>query len=106
MGRSERALIIAARGAALSILLALVPVSVSAQRDGGWQGNPAELGHLPESGPAIVGGTGATTGPNSKNQATSPMPGNLDDDIKRRRLDNSLIPPDVRPVPGPAPKGR
>jgi hypothetical protein len=30
---------------------------------------------MPESGPAMVGGTGSTVGPNSKNQAVMPMPG-------------------------------
>jgi hypothetical protein len=30
---------------------------------------------MPEAGPLVTGGSGETTGPNSRNQAVSPMPG-------------------------------
>lgn len=57
---------------------------------------------MPESGPAVVGGTGATTGPNSKNQAVMPMPGvQPDEQLSELPRDATLTPPDVRPVPGP-----
>ncbi len=56
---------------------------------------------MPESGPAIVGGTGATTGPNSKNQAVMPMPGvQQDEQLSELPRDATLTPPIVRPVPG------
>ena len=53
---------------------------------------------LPDSGPLISGGSGATAGPNSKNQAVSPMPGLQE--LSERPAD-SLPPPPVRPRPGP-----
>jgi len=53
---------------------------------------------LPDSGPLITGGSGATAGPNSKNQAVSPMPGLQE--LSERPAD-SLPPPPVRPLPGP-----
>jgi hypothetical protein len=57
---------------------------------------------MPESGPAVVGGTGATTGPNSKNQAVMPMPGvQQDEQLSELPRDAVPTPPDVRPLPGP-----
>jgi len=59
---------------------------------------------MPESGPAVVGGTGATLGPNSKNQAILPMPGlRQDEELSELPRDATLPVPDVRPVPGPLP---
>jgi hypothetical protein len=56
---------------------------------------------MPESGPAIVGGTGATAGPNSKNQAVMPMPGvQQDEQLSELPRDAVLTPPIVRPLPG------
>lgn len=56
---------------------------------------------MPESGPAIVGGSGATAGPNSKNQAIMPMPGvQQDEQLSELPRDAVLTPPNVRPVPG------
>ena len=52
---------------------------------------------LPDSGPLVTGGSGATAGPNSKNQAVSPMPGMQE--LSERPAD-SLPPPPVRPRPG------
>lgn len=58
---------------------------------------------MPESGPAMVGGTGATVGPNSKNQAVMPMPGvRQDEQLSDLPRDAGLPIPEVRPVPGPS----
>jgi hypothetical protein len=58
-----------------------------------------EASQLPESGPAVVGGTGATVGPNSKNQAVNPMPGL--EELSERPPDAAVLPsPEVRPIPG------
>src|SRR5215470_6102137 len=70
----KRAIIFALAFATASPLALCVPV-LHAQ--GPIQG-PAEAidaSKMPESGPAVVGGTGSTIGPNSKNQAVMPMPG-------------------------------
>jgi len=59
---------------------------------------------MPESGPAMVGGTGSTIGPNSKNQAVMPMPGlRQDEELSELPRDATLpLPlPEVRPMPGP-----
>lgn len=57
---------------------------------------------MPESGPAMVGGTGSTVGPNSKNQAVMPMPGlRKDEELSEVPRDAELVPPEVRPIPGP-----
>lgn len=57
---------------------------------------------MPESGPAIVGGGGATLGPNSKNQAVMPMPGvRRDEELSALPRDAMLPLPEVRPIPGP-----
>ena len=39
---------------------------------------------LPEAGPLVTGGNGATAGPNSRNQALSPMPGTTDEQLSER----------------------
>lgn len=57
---------------------------------------------MPESGPAVVGGSGATLGPNSKNQAVMPMPGlRQAEELSELPRDATLPLPDVRPIPGP-----
>jgi hypothetical protein len=62
---------------------------------------------MPESGPAVVGGSGATSGPNSKNQAVMPMPGLRQDEELSELPRNATLPlPDVRPIPGPPPATR
>ena len=53
---------------------------------------------MPESGPLVVGGTGQTAGPNSKNQAISPMPGMGEEELSERPRDATITTPDVRPV--------
>jgi hypothetical protein len=59
---------------------------------------------LSESGPAVVGGTGATVGPNSKNQAVDPMPGLREQELSERPRDITLPSPSaVRPLPGSPP---
>lgn len=58
---------------------------------------------MPESGPAVAGGSGSTVGPNSKNQAVMPMPGlRQDEELSERSRDATLPLPEVRPAPGPA----
>lgn len=61
---------------------------------------------MPESGPAVVGGTGATVGPNSKNQAVMPMPGLREDELSELPRNVTPPAPEVRPVPGPLPPMR
>jgi hypothetical protein len=53
---------------------------------------------MPESGPLVVGGTGQTAGPNSKNQAISPMPGVQEEELSERPPETTITTPDVRPV--------
>jgi hypothetical protein len=42
---------------------------------------------MPEAGPLVTGGNGATAGPNSRNQAVSPMPGSADEQLSERPAD-------------------
>jgi hypothetical protein len=57
---------------------------------------------MPESGPAVVGGSGSTLGPNSKNQAILPMPGlRQDEELSELPRDATLPLPEVRPITGP-----
>jgi hypothetical protein len=59
---------------------------------------------MPESGPAMVGGTGQTVGPNFRNQAVMPMPGTAQDEQLSELPSSATLPPAaVRPVPGPQP---
>jgi hypothetical protein len=61
-----------------------------------------DASRMPESGPAMVGGTGSTVGPNSKNQAVMPMPGlRQEEELSELPRDATLPPPEVRPIPGP-----
>jgi len=62
-----------------------------------------EASKMPESGPAVAGGNGATLGPNSKNQAVMPMPGlRENEELSELPRDGTLPLPYLRPVPGPA----
>ena len=62
-----------------------------------------EASKMPESGPAVAGGSGATLGPNSKNQAVMPMPGMPQtEELSELPRDATLPLPFLRPVPGPA----
>jgi hypothetical protein len=59
---------------------------------------------MTESGPAVVGGSGATLGPNSKNQAVMPMPGlQQNEELSELPRDATLPLPVLRPIPGPSP---
>ena len=71
--------------------LVLSAAVVHAQRPG--TENPVDVGKIPESGPAVVGGTGMTAGPNSKNQALSPMPGLREQELSEKPRDSALLPP-------------
>src|SRR5580698_7035274 len=68
------------------------------------QGAPAAIdaSKMPESGPAMVGGTGQTVGPNSKNQSVMPMPGMVQDE-QLSELPSAPTSPVVTPAPGPQP---
>ena len=62
-----------------------------------------EASKMPESGPAVTGGSGETLGPNSKNQAVMPMPGlRQSEELSELPRDATLPLPFLRPVPGPA----
>ena len=60
-----------------------------------------EASKMPESGPAMVGGTGSTVGPNYKNQAVMPMPGLRQEELSELPRDAPLPLPEVRPAPAP-----
>ena len=85
---------LAASLAALPILLCVSVVQ--AQRP--EAGSAIDASKMPESGPLVVGGTGQTAGPNSKNQAISPMPGMREDELSERPSDTIITTPDLRPV--------
>ena len=85
---------LAASLAALPILL-YVSV-VQAQRP--EAGSAIDASKMPESGPLVVGGTGQTAGPNSKNQAITPMPGLQEEELSERPPETTITTPDVRPV--------
>jgi hypothetical protein len=85
----------------LTVSIAVSPVvlgvrGVHAQPAGGE--SLIDASKMPESGPAVVGGTGQTTGPNSKNQAITPMPGTREEELSERPSDTVITTPDVRPV--------
>ena len=92
------------RRSLLVVLLAALPLTLCVpvlQAQGPAQAIDASK--MPESGPAIVGGTGATVGPNAKNQAVMPMPGvRQDEQLSELPRDAILTPPVVHPVPGPS----
>jgi hypothetical protein len=56
----------------LALALGLAAATAQAQRPP--QEN-IDASKLPESGPLVTGTSGVTAGPNSKNQAVTPMPG-------------------------------
>ncbi len=62
-----------------------------------------EASQMSESGPAVVGGTGATAGPNYNNQAIVPMPGLRQQELSELPSANSLPLPEVRPITGAPP---
>lgn len=66
-----------------------------------------DASQMPESGPAVVGGTGATAGPNYKNQAIVPMPGLEEhEQLSERPPPGPIVLPDIRPIPGRPPAKR
>ena len=85
---------LAASLAALPILLCVSVVQ--AQRP--EAGSAIDASKMPESGPLVVGGTGQTAGPNSKNQAITPMPGLQEEELSERPPVTTITTPDIRPV--------
>lgn len=69
-----------------------------AQSGGSYRGNPVELGNMPQWGPLVAPGGGAF-GPNSRDQAASPIPATRDE-WRTKPGETQLPIPDVRPVPG------
>ena len=86
--------IIAASIAALPILLG-VSAGHAEQPEAG---SAIDASKMSESGPLVVGGTGQTAGPNSKNQAITPMPGLQEEELSERPPETTITTPDVRPV--------
>lgn len=90
----------------LVVFVAALPLALCVpvlHAQGPGPGAAKEASQMPESGPAVVGGSGATLGPNSKNQAVMPMPGLRQEEDLSERPPAKLPPlPEVRPVPGPA----
>jgi hypothetical protein len=58
---------------------------------------------MPEAGPLVTGGSGATAGPNARNQALSPMPGATDEQLSERPVDLSVPLPDLSLKRAPRP---
>ena len=87
----------------LLIALVLVSSGAAAQTGGRYDGNRNDLARMTESGPLVVGGGGATTGPNYRNLSVSPLPGSREemDEIMRRPNEAQLSIPEVRPITGP-----
>jgi hypothetical protein len=61
---------------ALPVLFVLVVASAATQAQP--QRSNSDFSTMQESGPPVVGGNGATAGPNWKNQAILPMPGSTE----------------------------
>jgi len=83
-------------------LLAVLPVmlwAATAQAQRPPQEN-IDASKMPEAGPLVTGGSGATTGPNWRNQAVSPMPGATDEQLSERPVDLSV------PLPSSPPAAR
>lgn len=88
-------------------LLLVVPVvllsALSAAQAQPLPSQNIETSKLPDAGPLVTGGNGATVGPNARNQAISPMPGSTDEQL-------SEVPAGGRPgtiaLPPPAPPVR
>jgi hypothetical protein len=84
--------IMAAAIAALPILLS---ISGARAEPPEAQSN-IDASKMPESGPLVVGGTGQTTGPNSKNEAIAPIPG-MEEELSERPPETTITTPEVRP---------
>ena len=79
-------------------LAALLLCAGAVQAEPPEAGSNIDASKMPESGPLVVGGTGQTTGPNSKNQAISPMPGMREEELSERPRETTIPTPDARPV--------
>ena len=86
----------------LLIALVLVSSGSAAQTGGPTIDNPHDFIRMPESGPRVVPGGGATTGPNFRNLSVSPLPGSREemDEIMNRPNQAQLPVEEIRPVPG------
>jgi hypothetical protein len=84
--------------ASLAASLAMLLCAGAVQAEPPEATSNIDASKMPESGPLVVGGTGQTTGPNSKNQAISPMPGMQEEGLSERPPDTIITTPDVRPV--------
>ena len=62
----------------------------------------AKMPHRCRVRPAVVGGTGATAGPNFENQSVVPIP--AWSGAERATVAWTITPPDVRPVPARHPR--
>lgn len=92
---------------ALAVTLPLALCVPVLQAQGPNPNAAKEASQMPESGPAVVGGTGATAGPNYKNQAVVPMPGlRQQEELSERPPGSAIIAPDIRPVTGAPPVKR
>lgn len=89
--------------AALLLAASVVPSGTVVQAQHKSTGNPNDLINLPESGPPVVPGGGATTGPNFRGLAIAPLPGSREEMDMVRPNEAQLPPPEVRPVPGKPP---
>ena len=83
----------------VSLSLLLATAAARAQRP---PSENIDASKMPESGPVITGGTGATVGPNSKNQAVNPMPGLPEQELSERppaKTSSELPAPPIGPEP-------
>jgi hypothetical protein len=66
-----------------------------------------DASQMQESGPTVVGGSGATAGPNYNNQAVVPIPGmKQQEELSELPPARPKIVPEVRPVTGAPPVKR
>lgn len=86
--------------AALLVAAAVVPTDTVVQAQHKGTGNPNDIINLPESGPPVVPGGGATTGPNFRGLAITPLPGSREELDTARPNEAQLPLPEVQPVPG------
>ena len=86
----------------LLIALVLVSSGSAAQTGGSYDGNRNDLARMPESGPLVVPGGGATTGPNYRNLSVSPPAGQPRGDGR----DHAPAQRGATPDPGDPPSSR
>ena len=94
----KRTFFAASLAGSLAASLATLLCAGAAQAEPPGAPNNIDASKMPESGPLVVGGTGQTAGPNSKNQAISPMPGLREEELSERPSETIITTPDVRPV--------